>query len=107
MRREEEGKRIRTNFREKYKRLCKSYHIKYDEEECKEYYLKLKQYGEKKIDRAFDVAKDTIKFFPSITELLEIINNMPPEWFYKKLEVKEPTKEEQEEIDKILNEIGG
>lgn len=32
---------------------------------------------------------------------------MPPEWFYKKLEVKEPTKEEQEEIDKILNEIGG
>ena len=107
MRREEEGKRIRTNFREKYKYLCKIYLEKYDEKVCREYYERLKKYGGSKINRAFDIAIDSMKFFPTIAELNEIIERMPPEWFYKKLEVKEPTKEEQDELTKILEELIG
>ena len=95
----------RTNFREKYKKMCTSYREKYDEVECKEYYEKLKPFGERKIDLAIATAINTIKFFPSIAELLEIINNMPPEWFYRNLENNVPTKEEQEEMKKILDEL--
>lgn len=96
---------FRITFREKYKRLCKSYHTKYDEEECKEYYQKLKKYGETKIDLAIDEAIDTIKFFPSVAELLEIINNLPPCWLNQNLKTKELTEEEKVEMKKIINEL--
>ena len=67
----------------------------------------MKQYGEEKIDRAFDIAIETIKFFPTIAEILEIINNLPPKWFNQKLEIETPTKEELNELENILNEMEG
>ena len=98
---------IRTNFREKYKHLCKIYHEKYEEEVCKEYYERLKEYGNTKIDRAFSIAIDSMKFFPTIAEVNEIISKMPPEWYYQNLEINKPTEKEQEEITKILKELTG
>lgn len=98
--------KIRTNFREKYKYLCKIYHEKYDEEVCREYYERLKKHGGSKINRALDIAIDSIKFFPTIAEINEIISNMPPEWFYKELKIKNPTEQEQEVIEKIIKELG-
>ena len=78
------------------------YHEKYDEGLCKKYYERLKHHSAEKLIRAMDVAVDTIRFFPTVAEINEIIGNLPPEWFYKKNELKIPSIEEQEELEDII-----
>lgn len=95
--------KIRTNFREKYKLLCKLYHEKYDEDICKEYYERLKKHGNMKIDKAFSIAIDSLKFFPTIAELNDIIAKLPPIWFYQNLETEKLTPEESEEMERLLS----
>lgn len=101
------GNDIGTNFSEKYKYLCKIYHKDYDEDECKEYYKRLQHYGNKKVESAFEMAINTNKFFPTISELNQIISELPPAWFNQNLTVKKPTIEERQELDNILNELVG
>ena len=99
------NKNLNTSFKELYKRLCISQHIKYTEEEAKEYHRHLKKYGFKRVERAIDLAIENIKFFPSVAELIQIIEKMPPEWFYSKNEVIIPTQNEQQEMKNILEEM--
>lgn len=102
---EKKGKEERITFREKYKYLCEMYHEKYDEELCKKYYERLKHHSAKKLIRAMDIAIDTIRFFPTVAEINEIIANMPPKWLYEKIDKKKPTIQEQEQIDNIIAEL--
>lgn len=98
-----------TSFRDIYKSLCTCYRIKYNQDECKEYYNSLKKYGAKKVNNAVEHAKETIKFFPSVAELVEIINTLPQEYFWNEKDCKrEPmTPEEKEEFNMILKELEG
>lgn len=102
---EKKGKEEHITFRKKYKYLCEMYHEKYDEEFCKKYYERLKHHNAEKLVRAMDIAVDTIKFFPTVAELNEIIKSLPPKWLYKEIDKKKPTIQEQEWIDNIIAEL--
>lgn len=104
MKKDKEGE-IRITFREKYKYLCKMYHENYDEELCKEYYKYLRKHNAEKILRAMDIAVDTIKFFPTVAEINEIIKNLPPKWFYEKVDKKNPTNQERKLLDDLIAEL--
>lgn len=78
------------------------YHEKYDEELCKKYYERLKHHSAEKLLKAMDVSVDTIRFFPTVAEINEIIANLPPGWFYKKNELETPNFKEQEELENII-----
>ena len=67
--------------------------------------MKLKPYGASKIEQTIEIAIETIKFFPSIAELLEIINTLPPEWLYKENKNQKMTKEDEEELDRLLQDL--
>lgn len=99
------GNEKRTTFSEKYKYMCKIYHEKYDEEICRDYYEHLKHHGTDKVFRAIDVAINTIKFFPTVAEINEIISKLPPKWLYKSLEVKQLTVDESKELNTIIDEL--
>ena len=67
----------------------------------------MKHFGKEKIDFIFDEVINTLKFFPKISEILEIANHLPPSWINKELTIEKITDEEKKELEKILNEIGG
>lgn len=81
------------------------YHEKYDEKLCKEYYEHLKHHNAEKLIRAMDIAVDTIKFFPTVAELNEIIKSLPPEWLNKKVDKKIPNNEETKLLDTLIAEL--
>ena len=98
---------IRTNFRKMYGELCYYYNEVYNEKKCKLYYCELKTLGATRIEALFKEARRTLKFFPKISELLEIERAMPPEWFFKKCLIDPLSSGEEKELVKILDEIGG
>lgn len=81
------------------------YHEKYDEVLCKKYYERLKHHNAEKLIRAMDIAVNTIKFFPTVAELNEIIKSLPPNWLNKENDKKIPNEEEMKLLDTLIAEL--
>ena len=100
--------------------LKKEYQDKtHDTQDLKLYYSILKDYKEKDLKQALKEVLKNENYFPRINEIIKYLpthdtnNKIKYDkdgvmlWNGKRCEVKKMTQKEQEELDKILKEIGG
>lgn len=83
--------------------LEKNYDKQYDEVVLKLWYREFKDYSTQKYKRLVIEAIRRYTFLPTLAEMLKI--ELLPEWFDKKIEKKEASIEEREEIEKMLSKF--
>lgn len=89
--------------------LCKNYNVSYQNTQDKKafYYEYLKNYKFEDLKESVDQVIINNKYFPNVAEILNSKNRKDPvpEWFNQDLKKEETTKEEVDEMDKLLDEL--
>lgn len=85
---------------------------RHTEFDFKYYWSIFREYQEKDFIKAIKLVLKYQPYFPRVDEIVkylpdDIEENDVPKWFDKELKVEEITEGEQEELEKILEEIGG
>lgn len=84
----------------------------HDETDFKVYYSIFKEYEEKDFVNAVKMVLKYQPYFPRVDEIVKYLpketkENDVPKWIDEEIKVEEITEAEQEELEKILEEIGG
>lgn len=108
------GKSLRLNIFNTYWNILKRNYkdTQHDKKDFIIYYSIFKEYEEKDFINAVKMAIKFQPYFPRVDEIVkylpsEIEKNNIPKWFNKERKIEETTQQEQQELEEILEEIGG
>lgn len=107
------GNKLRLNIFDTYWNIMKSNYkdTQHNEFEYRYYYSIFRDYDEENFKIAIKMVLKYQQYFPRIDEIVkylpDIDNKNVTSWFDKEIKKEEITKEEQIEVEKIIEEIGG